>query len=393
MICKNGSGGPFPRLREAIRCECTGRCEPLDVTCHRRGEHSIARKPVAPTPRAAGFLGSSHEPHRPTTLLADGREGPPRLAAGLLRGRRAGGRDASSRRSSSTAPRSTSASRSSTTSTSCASSRRAGRSSSTTRPRCPRAQTMVLSAHGVAPSVHANAQRRGLHTIDATCPLVTKVHVQARRYAADGLPRDPDRPRRPRGGRRDDGRDPGLDRPRRVDASDVAALDLPADDEARLRDADDALGRRDGRGDRGAPRARSRRSRRRSARTSATRPRTASGRSRSCSPQIDLLLVIGSRNSSNSNRLVETARAGGVPSLPDRRRERDRRGVARRHRGRRDHLGRLGPREARPAASAPGSATRGVTEIEEHRLLEENIEFRLPVELRRELALADAQRG
>ena len=45
---------------------------------------------------------------------------------------------------------------------------------------------MVLSAHGVAPSVHANAAARGLRTIDATCPLVTKVHVQARRYAAEG---------------------------------------------------------------------------------------------------------------------------------------------------------------------------------------------------------------
>ena len=50
----------------------------------------------------------------------------------------------------------------------------------------PEGQTMVLSAHGVAPSVHENAQARGLRTIDATCPLVTKVHVQARRYAADG---------------------------------------------------------------------------------------------------------------------------------------------------------------------------------------------------------------
>src|SRR5579871_334344 len=50
----------------------------------------------------------------------------------------------------------------------------------------PEGETMVLSAHGVAPSVHANAGARSLRTIDATCPLVTKVHVQARRYAADG---------------------------------------------------------------------------------------------------------------------------------------------------------------------------------------------------------------
>ncbi len=44
----------------------------------------------------------------------------------------------------------------------------------------------VFSAHGVAPSVHANAAARGLRTIDATCPLVTKVHVEARKFAADG---------------------------------------------------------------------------------------------------------------------------------------------------------------------------------------------------------------
>ena len=50
----------------------------------------------------------------------------------------------------------------------------------------PEGQTVVFSAHGVAPSVHANALTRKLNTIDATCPLVTKVHVQARRYAADG---------------------------------------------------------------------------------------------------------------------------------------------------------------------------------------------------------------
>src|SRR5262249_34696273 len=50
----------------------------------------------------------------------------------------------------------------------------------------PEGRTMVLSAHGVAPSVHENAASRGLRTIDATCPLVTKVHVQARRYAAEG---------------------------------------------------------------------------------------------------------------------------------------------------------------------------------------------------------------
>ncbi len=50
----------------------------------------------------------------------------------------------------------------------------------------PEGERVVFSAHGVAPSVHANAARRELRTIDATCPLVTKVHVEARKFAAEG---------------------------------------------------------------------------------------------------------------------------------------------------------------------------------------------------------------
>src|SRR3954471_812348 len=50
----------------------------------------------------------------------------------------------------------------------------------------PEGETVVFSAHGVAPSVHENAAARSLQTIDATCPLVTKVHVEARKFAADG---------------------------------------------------------------------------------------------------------------------------------------------------------------------------------------------------------------
>lgn len=49
----------------------------------------------------------------------------------------------------------------------------------------PPGATTVFSAHGVAPSVHENAAARELNVIDATCPLVTKVHVEARRFAAD----------------------------------------------------------------------------------------------------------------------------------------------------------------------------------------------------------------
>src|SRR3954462_15095031 len=50
----------------------------------------------------------------------------------------------------------------------------------------PDGATTVFSAHGVSPAVHAQAAERGLSTIDATCPLVTKVHVEAKKFAADG---------------------------------------------------------------------------------------------------------------------------------------------------------------------------------------------------------------
>jgi 4-hydroxy-3-methylbut-2-enyl diphosphate reductase len=50
----------------------------------------------------------------------------------------------------------------------------------------PEGEKVVFSAHGVAPSVHENAAKRQLRTIDATCPLVTKVHVEARKFAEQG---------------------------------------------------------------------------------------------------------------------------------------------------------------------------------------------------------------
>ena len=50
----------------------------------------------------------------------------------------------------------------------------------------PEGEICVLSAHGVAPSVKTNAQARGLRIVDATCPLVNKVHAEARRYADSG---------------------------------------------------------------------------------------------------------------------------------------------------------------------------------------------------------------
>jgi len=50
----------------------------------------------------------------------------------------------------------------------------------------PAGEICVLSAHGVAPAVRENCERRGLRVVDAVCPLVSKVHAEARRYADSG---------------------------------------------------------------------------------------------------------------------------------------------------------------------------------------------------------------
>jgi 4-hydroxy-3-methylbut-2-enyl diphosphate reductase len=105
---------------------------------------------------------------------------------------------------------------------------------------------------------------------------------------------------------------------------------------------------------------------------------------------VDLLLVIGSRNSSNSNRLVEVARAAGVPSyLIDDETHIDA-----------AWLNGVETVGVTSGASAPEKLVervcewfraRGVEQIEPYRMVDEDVTFKLPVELRRELALADAQ--
>jgi 4-hydroxy-3-methylbut-2-en-1-yl diphosphate reductase len=51
----------------------------------------------------------------------------------------------------------------------------------------PAGAVVIFSAHGVSPAVRSEARARGLRTLDATCPLVTKVHLEALRYARDGF--------------------------------------------------------------------------------------------------------------------------------------------------------------------------------------------------------------
>ena len=226
--------------------------------------------------------------------------------------------------------------------------------------------------------------------IDATCPLVTKVHVQARRYAAAGytvvlighegheevvgtMGEAPEATMLVQ----DVAEAEALDLPADAAVAYITQTTLSVDETAEIIGV---LRRR-------FPAHRGRRRRR----TSATRRPTASGRSRRCSAEIDLLLVIGSRNSSNSNRLVDVARAAGVAGAPDRRRDRDRRGVA-------HGVETVG---ITSGASAPERLVtrvcdwfraRGVERIEPFRMVDEDVTFRLPVELRRELALAESQR-
>ena len=252
----------------------------------------------------------------------------------------------------------------------------------------PEGETVVFSAHGVAPSVHANAAARGLQTLDATCPLVTKVHVQARRYAEAGytvLLIGHEGHEEVVGTM---GEAPGsivlVE-----SVADVEALEFAED--ARLayvtqttlsvdetREIIAAL-------------------RRRFPTIYAPKKEdicyATSNRQwavKEMLSEIDLLLVIGSRNSSNSNRLVETARAGGVDAyLIDDAGEIDERWL--------DVASVVG---VTSGASAPEKLVaevcdwfreRGVAEIEPYRLVDEDVEFRLPVELRRELALAADQ--
>ena len=252
----------------------------------------------------------------------------------------------------------------------------------------PEGETVVFSAHGVAPSVHTNAAARGLQTLDATCPLVTKVHVQARRYAEAGYTIV----LIGHAGHEEVvgtmGEAPGSIA--LVESvADVDALEF--EDGARLAYVTQTTLSVD----------------ETSEIIAALRTRfpdiyapkkedicyATSNRQwavKEMLPEIDLLLVLGSRNSSNSNRLVETARAAGVDAYLI------------------DDAGEIDERWLHGAtvvgvtsgASAPEKLVtevcdwfraRGVVDVEPYRLVDEDVEFRLPVELRRELALAREQ--
>jgi 4-hydroxy-3-methylbut-2-enyl diphosphate reductase len=176
----------------------------------------------------------------------------------------------------------------------------------------PFGAVIVFSAHGVGNCTVEQARRRGLRVIDATCPLVAKVHVQARRYVRDGRVlvivghRGHDEVEGTLG-TVDDGAYVVADR------GDVERLPVPADAPVAYvtqttlslddtREVIEALKERfadlqgPGLGDI----------------CYATQNRQQAVRS--LAPSVDLLLVVGSRNSSNSNRLRELGQQLGVRS-------------------------------------------------------------------------------
>ena len=249
----------------------------------------------------------------------------------------------------------------------------------------PEGATVVYSAHGVAPSVYRTSSRLGHNVIDAVCPLVTKVHVQSRRYAEEGYTIV----LIGHAGHEEVVGTMGEAPESTVLVQTVAeaeALDLPPD--TRLAyvtqttlSVDETAEiittlRRRFPGIR-APR--------KEDICYATSNRQWAVKEMLL--EIDLLLVIGSRNSSNSNRLVETARAAGTQAhLIDDESEIDETWL--------DDVETVG---ITSGASAPEKLVarvcdwfraRGVTDIEAYRIVEEDVTFRLPIELRRELELA-----
>jgi 4-hydroxy-3-methylbut-2-enyl diphosphate reductase len=252
----------------------------------------------------------------------------------------------------------------------------------------PAGATIVFSAHGVAPSVHDVSAELGHNTIDATCPLVTKVHVQAKRYAAEGykiilighagheevvgtmgeapdatvLVESVDDVER-------------LEFPPGTRLAYITQTTLSVDETGEI-----ILALRSRYPDIHAPK--------KEDICYATSNRQWAVKEMLA--EIDALLVIGSRNSSNSNRLVEVARAGGVAAhLIDDEGDIDESWL--------DGVETVG---VTSGASAPEKLVarvcdwfraRGVDSIEPYQMVEEDVTFRLPVELRRELVLAESQ--
>ncbi len=242
----------------------------------------------------------------------------------------------------------------------------------------PSDSVVIFSAHGVAPDVYDNAAQRGLNVIDATCPLVTKVHIEARRFAKEG------RTILLIGHEGHDevigtmGEAPGqmiliedthdLERLDGLDPANVAFLTqttLSVDD---TRDVIDAV--RERYPEIKAP-----------AKDDicyATQNRQEAVKA--LAPRVDLLLVVGAANSSNSLRLVEVAKQNGVRAYR----------IDRASEIRPEWLDDISSAAITAGASTPERLVqeaadvfraRGVRRIEDFEMVRENVVFPLPKEL------------
>jgi 4-hydroxy-3-methylbut-2-enyl diphosphate reductase len=247
----------------------------------------------------------------------------------------------------------------------------------------PEGAVTVFSAHGVSPAVHAEAESRGLRTIDATCPLVTKVHREALMFARDGYTIVLVGHAGHEEVEGTMGEVPGsivlveteddVDALEVEDPSQIAYLTqttLSVDETtaiiARLREKFPAI----------------------------TGPRTddicyaTTNRQlavKQMAEHCDLVLVIGSRNSSNSNRLVDVARAAGADShLIDNELE-----------VREEWLDSARVVGITSGASAPEGLVqrlvdffraRGTEDVSEFEVLREDVRFMLPKSIRQQMA-------
>jgi 4-hydroxy-3-methylbut-2-enyl diphosphate reductase len=176
----------------------------------------------------------------------------------------------------------------------------------------PDGATVVFSAHGVSPQVRAEAQRRHLNVVDATCPLVNKVHAEARRFGADGytiflIGHE--------GHEEVEGTLGEMpDKVQVIDPdADVDGLDVPDSDRvAYLTQTTLAVDETRGMVQRLRTRFPEIIGPRSDDICYATQNRQDAVRA--LAANCELVLVVGSRNSSNSNRLVEVARRSGCPA-------------------------------------------------------------------------------
>jgi 4-hydroxy-3-methylbut-2-enyl diphosphate reductase len=251
----------------------------------------------------------------------------------------------------------------------------------------PEGAITVFSAHGVSPAVHADAERRGLQTIDATCPLVTKVHREAVKFAGEGytivlIGHD--------GHEEVEGT--------MGEAPEAIVLVETVEDVDRLEVADPDRLAYISQTTLSVDETRAIINRLRERFPNITGPRTddicyattnRQAAVKQLAPLCDLVLVIGSRNSSNSNRLVEVAREHGADShLIDNEVQVQEAWLA--------DVRTLG---ITSGASAPEELVqrlvqffrdRGTEDVEEFQVVQEDVRFMLPKAIRQALAAAEA---